>query len=148
MLEQIMFVFVILKPQIDSMTNVCILRHNIWLCAIGFALVYYVGVNERENPKSGMELFQSNIYCYVRIKEYFVPAQDSCACTRFLCMHNTPGAAVFVCWVPALVPGPSSACTRVMHNIPFYSYILINIALKHFHTRLGIFSFIYTYTVD
>ena len=34
------------------------------------------------------------------------------------------------------------------HNIPFYSYIIINVALKHFHTRLGIFSFIYTYIVD
>ena len=61
-------------------------------------------------------------------------AQDSCACTRFLCMHNTlvhalegpgpkagtqkkerrgpaRGGALF--WVPALGPGPSSACTRV-----------------------------------
>ena len=25
---------------------------------------------------------------------------------------------------------------------------IINVALKHFHTRLGIFSFIYTYTLD
>ena len=63
-------------------------------------------------------------------------AQDSCACTTLLCMHNTrvhalegpgtkaatqnkkrrgsnPGAALF-CWVPALGPGPSSACTRVL----------------------------------
>ena len=40
------------------------------LCAIGVALVYCVGVNERENPKSGMEMFQSNIYFYVRMKGY------------------------------------------------------------------------------
>ena len=33
---------------------------EIWL--IGFALVYCVGVNERENSKSGMESFQGNIY--------------------------------------------------------------------------------------
>ena len=69
-------------------------------------------------------------------------------------------------WVPALGPGPFSARTRVlcmhksvvhaqessrilyMHNTPFYSYIIINIALKHSHTRDLIFSFIYTYTVD
>ena len=36
--------------------------------AIGFALVYYVGVNERENLISGMEMFQSNIYGYARIE--------------------------------------------------------------------------------
>ena len=95
------------------------------------------------------------------------------------------GPAALFCWVPALVPGPSSACTRVLcmhksvvhaqescactrilcmhknifcictrdflsrHNMPFYSYIIvINIALKHFHTRDEIFSFIYTCIVD
>ena len=58
-----------------------------WLWFIGFALVYCVGVNERENPKSHMEMFQSNIYNYVSIKEYIVHAQGSCACTRCLCMH-------------------------------------------------------------
>ena len=76
--------------------------------------------------------------------QQLVHAQHSCACTRFLCMHNTlvhaqhscactggarardqggdptknsrgsgPGR-LFFCWVPALVPGPSSACTRVL----------------------------------
>ena len=59
-----------------------------WLCAIGFALVYYVGVNEREKSKSGMEMPQSNLYYYVRIKKYIVHEQDSCACTRILCMHK------------------------------------------------------------
>ena len=81
---------------------------------------------------------------YTRIvstQEILVHAQDSCTCTRFLCMHNTlvhaqhscactggardqgrdpkqnaaPGrtrGAVF--WGPALVPGPSSACKRVL----------------------------------
>ncbi len=43
-----------------------------WLCAIGFALVYYVGVNEWENQISGMEMLQSNIYYYVRIKGAFI----------------------------------------------------------------------------
>ena len=75
--------------------------------------------------------------------------QDSRACTRFLCMHNTlvyaqhscacttllsmhwrgqgprpgpknkrcqvwRGGVAFFCWVLALSPGPSSACTRVL----------------------------------
>ena len=110
---------------------------------------------------------------FLCMHKILVHAQHSCACTTLLCMHwrgqgprpgpnkkqprVRPGATVFV-WVPALVPGPSSACTRVlfmhksvvhaqescaftrvlcMHNTPFYSYIIINIALKHFHTRLG-----------
>ena len=68
---------------------------NKCLFAFGFALVNCVGVNERENPKSGMKMLQSNIYYYyyyyyyVRIKRYIVHAQDSYACTSFLCMHNT-----------------------------------------------------------
>ena len=103
---------------------------KVWLWFTGFALVYCVGVNERENLKSGMEMFQSNIYYYVRINMYILHAQDVCACTRFLrmhntlCMHNTlvhalqgpgtkagaqkkvrPGAAVFFL-VPALDPWP------------------------------------------
>ena len=115
---------------------------KMWLWLIGFALVYCVGVNERENQISGMEMFQSNIYDYASIKRYILHAHDSCACTRFLCMPNTlvhaqhscactgeardqgrdpkqssrglgPGQ-LFFCWVPALVPGPSSACTRVL----------------------------------
>ena len=89
-----------------------------------------------------------------------VHAQHSCACTTLLRMHwrgqgprpgpkqkapprAGPAAAFF--WVPALVPGPSSAYTRVLcmhksvvhaqescactrilctHNIPFYSHII------------------------
>ena len=43
---------------------------EIWLWLIGFALVYGVGVNERENPKSHIEMFQSSIYYYVRINRY------------------------------------------------------------------------------
>ena len=39
---------------------------RLWL--IGFALVYCEGVNEQENPKSRMKMFQSNIYYYVSIK--------------------------------------------------------------------------------
>ena len=62
-------------------------KNGLWL--FGFALVHCVGVNERENLISGMEICQSNIYYYVRIKGYIVHAEDSCACTRFLCMHNT-----------------------------------------------------------
>ena len=48
---------------------------EIWPCAIGFASVYCVGVNEWENPKSGMEMFQSNIYYYVRIEGYMYNGQ-------------------------------------------------------------------------
>ena len=80
-----------------------------------------------------------SVYCvYTRflcMHNILVYTQDSCACTTLLCMHNTlvhalegpatkagtqnktprvrPGAAFF-CWVLALVPGPSSACTRVL----------------------------------
>ena len=49
-----------------------------WLWLIGFALVYCVGVNERENQISGMEMFQSNIYYYVRITCYIVSTQEMC----------------------------------------------------------------------
>ena len=49
-----------------------------WLWLIGFALVYCVGVNERENPKSHMEIVQSNIYYYERIKGYIVSTQELC----------------------------------------------------------------------
>ena len=44
---------------------------KVWLCATGFALVYYVGITEQGNQISGMEMLQSNIYyyyCYVRIE--------------------------------------------------------------------------------
>ena len=113
-----------------------------------------------------MEMFQSNIYYYVRIKGVYcvytrivstkdvprrtkkkltnlsnksrslcmhkilVHAQHSCACTTLLCMHwrgqgprprpktkkssrgSGPGRLFFL--GPALVPGTSSACTRVL----------------------------------
>ena len=45
-------------------------------CAIRFALVYCVGVNEQENIIYDMEMFQSNIYYYVRIKGYIVSTQE------------------------------------------------------------------------
>ena len=48
----------------------------LWL--IGFALVYYVGVNERENQISGEKMFQSNIYYYGWIKGYIVSTQELC----------------------------------------------------------------------
>ena len=76
------------------MRHVC---ENKWLWLIGFALVYCVGVNERESSKSGMEMFQSNMYYYVRIKKVY------CACTRFLCMHKILVHAQHSC-----------ACTRVL----------------------------------
>ena len=67
------------------------LYDQIRLYAIGFALVYCVGVNERENPKSGMEMFQINIYYYVRLKGYIVHAQECRACTRILiCLTKFP----------------------------------------------------------
>ena len=71
----------------------------------------------------------------VKHVKILVHAQDSCACTTLLCMHNTlvhalegsgtkagtqkkqpprAGLAAVFCWVPALVPGPSSACTRML----------------------------------
>ena len=106
---------------------------------------------------------------FLCMHKILVHAQHSCACTTLLCMHwrgqgSRPGpkkkqppragpAAAF-CLGPGLGPWPlqcmhksvvhaqeSCACTRIlcMHNIPFYSYIMIiNIALKHFHTRVEI----------
>ena len=82
---------------------------------IGLSLL--CSLNERENPKSHMEIVQSNIYYYEKIKGYIVSrqelclqktyqdvprkneklvtnhkilvhAQDFCACTTLLCMHN------------------------------------------------------------
>ena len=143
------------------------------------------------------ENFQSNILLLLckNTKEYcactrslcmhkiLVHAQHSCACTTLLCMHwrgqgprrgpikktAAPGRTRGCFFVGALVPGPSSACTRVlcmhksivhaqescactrilcMHKIHFYFYIIIDIALKHVHTRLEIFALIYTHTVD
>ena len=41
---------------------------NAWLCAIGFAIVYYVDQIEGEIPISGMEWFQSKMDYYTRIK--------------------------------------------------------------------------------
>ena len=64
--------------------------------------------HERENPKSGIELFQSKTDSHVRIKEYIVSTQEiSCVYTRdscvytisgvyirdLLCMHNTLAGA-------------------------------------------------------
>ena len=86
------------------------LYEEICLWLIGFALVYCVGVNERENQISREKMFQSNVYYYAIIKgvlyrsgkdvprkvgihvnksKILVHAQDSCACTTLLCMHNT-----------------------------------------------------------
>ena len=46
------------------------------LCAIGFVLVYCVGVNGRENLICGMELLRSNIDSHVSMKEYIVITQE------------------------------------------------------------------------
>ena len=71
---------------------------------------------------------------FVKQIKILVHAQDSCACTTLLCMHNTlvhalegPGPKAGTrkerwgsglgqrsFWVRALGPGPSSACTRVL----------------------------------
>ena len=49
-----------------------VFHDKIWLWLIGFALVYCVGVNEQENPKSREKMFQSNIYVFMGIKVYIV----------------------------------------------------------------------------
>ena len=71
-MEHVMFMFVILRHRIAKISNVCICTTKIWQCAIGFALGSYVDKNERANPKSGMEMLQSNIYYCVRIKGVFI----------------------------------------------------------------------------
>ena len=43
---------------------------------IGFGLVYCVGVNERENPKSRMKMLQSNIHYSTTIKVYIVSIEE------------------------------------------------------------------------
>ena len=49
---------------------------KICLRAIGFALVYCVGVNERENHSSREKMFQSNIDHSMSIKMYIVLIQE------------------------------------------------------------------------
>ena len=56
-------------PTIDKILNACIFTTKSNYAPLDF-LVYCVGVNARENPKSGVEVLQSNIYYYVRINEY------------------------------------------------------------------------------
>ena len=90
-------------------------------------------------------------------KQYLLLCQNKrvyCACTRFLCMHNTlvaPGRTRGCFFLgPGLGPWPlqcmhksvvhaqeSCACTRILcrHNIPFHSHRIIYIALKHFYMR-------------
>ena len=86
---------------------------------------YIIIMTQAKDPKQ-MFVFRPKI---------LVHAQDSCACTTLLCVINTlvhalegpgtkagtqkkepprAGPEAFFCWVPALVPGPSSACTRVL----------------------------------
>ena len=66
-IEHANFMFVVLSRKMTT-SQIYAFYDNKWLCVIELAIVYCVGVNERENPISGMELFQSNIYYYVRIK--------------------------------------------------------------------------------
>ena len=73
------------------------------------------------------------VYCactrFLYMHKILVHAQHSCACTTLLCMNwrgqgprpgpkqsSRPGPdpRLFLFWVPALVPGPSGACTRVL----------------------------------
>ena len=127
---------------------------------------------KRENPISGMEVFQSNIYYSVIIKAYIVSTQeiscihrrDSCFYTRVLCMHKSVVHAQECC-----------ACTRIlcMHenldsldklsNFSWYVLVrLFHLCIMHLlcshnnrycsetslFPRDLIFSFIYTCTVD
>ena len=67
---------------------------KIWLWLIGFALVYCVGVNERENPKSREKMFQSNIYYFMGIKGYIVFIEEiyaviSLSMEFYLCLWNS-----------------------------------------------------------
>ena len=73
------------------------------------------------------------VYCactrFLCMHKILVHAQHSCACTTLFCLHwrgqgPSPGPKNSSCpgpdprllfgWVPALGPGPSSACTRVL----------------------------------
>ena len=95
-------------------------------------------------------VYTENLLC---LHKSCVYKRDSCAITRFLCIGSQPWSLA-----PPVHAQECCACTRVlcMHKnlvhaqescastIPLYSYIIVNIALKHFHTRDLIFSFIYT----
>ena len=132
------------KSQIDHFYE----KIRLWL--IGFALVYCVGVNERENQISGEKMFQSNIYYYASIKGVLcisgkdVPRrtkkswnfcqtnQDSCACTRFLCMHNTLVHAQHSCactgGARAQGQDPKRALAQAGPQIPNFSwYVLVRL---------------------
>ena len=139
-----------------------------WLWLIGFTLVYCVGVNERENQISGEKMFQTNIYYYASIECVLCISgkdvqrrtkksckscqtnQGSCACTRFLFMHNTlvhaqhscactggaraqgpdPKRALAQAGAPAIFLGQnlvhaqeSCACTRFWHVLTFFDFL-------------------------
>ena len=84
----------IFMPKIDKFQNWCIFSWKKWLWLIGFALVYCVGVNERENPKSRMKMFQSNIYYFTSIKVYIVSIEEiygvlSLSMEFYLCLWNS-----------------------------------------------------------
>ena len=82
-MKHVKFICVIRTPRNWQTIEIIHFYDKQWLCVIGFALVYYVGVNERENPISGMEMFQSNIY-YCKNKKVY------CVYTRnLLCIHKT-----------------------------------------------------------
>ena len=95
-----------------------------WLCAIGFALVYYVAINARENLISGMEMFQSNIYYYVSITGVLcisgkdVPRNTWKRRTKTyqeLKLENLSKCKRFLCMLKILVHAQHScACTTLL----------------------------------
>ena len=74
----------IYKPETYKIQNWYFFYGDFWLWFIGFALVYYVVVNEWENQISGMEMRPSNIYYYVTTKHYIVSTQICCVRKRSL----------------------------------------------------------------
>ena len=113
-------------------------------------------------------VYTRNLLCkkFVSNFKILVHAQDSCACTTLLCMRKTlvhalegpgtkagsqkkqrrvrPGAAAF-CTCTRILCRQNSCVDTIYH---FYFDIMMNTALKHFHTRDEIFPYIYTYIVD
>ena len=109
----------------------------------------------RQAPNRSIDLHPTSAYMHPRVSAYMHPTsayfapnnrilrtQQLHTCTQPLHIH-APNIRIHAPKSLQIhAPNIRILCTQPY--IPFYSYIIINIALKHFYMRLGIFLFIYT----